>query len=253
MNSDDEKMIGVVGGVGPYAGIDLVRKIFDQTNATLDQQHLPLSLLSVPHKILDRTEFLVGKVDVNPGIAIAEVICALHKQGASVVGIPCNTAHAAPIFEEIVIGIPHEVRLLHMIDEAARYIKECYPAVVNVGILSTTGTFLSNVYPDSLFQHGLKGIQVLKEMQERIIHPAIYNLDYGIKAKSNPVTAQAKKNLQSGIEYLMGQGADAIILGCTEIPLALTGDDYKGLPLIDPTETLARALILETSPDALLK
>ena len=58
-----KKMIGIVGGVGSYAGIDLIKKIYDQTDALCDQDHLPVSMLSVPDKIWDRTDFLLGNSD----------------------------------------------------------------------------------------------------------------------------------------------------------------------------------------------
>jgi len=253
MNRDDKKMIGVVGGIGPYAGIDLVRKILNQTKATCDQDHLPVCMLSVPHSIPDRTEFLLGASEVNPALSISEVICTLHRHGASVIGMPCNTAHAAPIFSEIVSRIPRTVNLIHMINKVGEYIKDRYPATVSAGILSTTGTFISNVYPDCLSQYGLAGIQVSEEIQERHIHPAIYSTDYGIKAWPRSVTAQAKRDLHTGIEYLIGKGVELIILGCTEIPLALTDDQVRGIPLIDANMVLARALILESSPEALLE
>ncbi len=253
MQIDNKKLIGIVGGVGPYAGLDLVRKIFDQTKATCDQEHLPVTMLSIPHSIADRTQFLSGKSNVNPALAISEVIGSLAKQGASVIGIPCNTAHAAPIFSEIIKRKPPEVRLVHLINEVAAYIKERHPSAAKVGILSTTGTLISNVYPDCLSQLDLVGIQVSEEIQERHVHPAIYSPDYGIKACSNPVTEQAKKGLRAGMEYLLEQEVNAIILGCTEIPLALTVDEIQGVPLIDATRILARALILEHFPDALIE
>ena len=71
---EDKIMIGVVGGMGPYAGLDLVQKIFDETNAKTDQDHIPIAMISVPHIIEDRTEFIVGNTDVNPGIAISKII-----------------------------------------------------------------------------------------------------------------------------------------------------------------------------------
>jgi len=54
------KMIGIVGGVGSYAGIDLIKKVYDLTEASSDQDHLPVSMLSVPHKIIDRTKYLLN-------------------------------------------------------------------------------------------------------------------------------------------------------------------------------------------------
>jgi len=253
MNKPDKAMIGIVGGMGPYAGVDLVQKIFDLTKADTDQDHLSVSMLSVPKSIPDRTEFLLSKSEINPALAIADIICSLYKQGATIIGMPCNTAHAEPIFNEIVNKIPTEVNLVHMINEAADFINEKYPSVKNVGILSTTGTFITNVYPKCLSKHGLNGIQVSEEIQNTHINPAIYNLSYGIKAHSNPVNQKAIDSLNKGVKYLIKKDAEVIILGCTEIPLALTQNEINGIPLIDSTKILARALIIESSPDKLLE
>ena len=253
MNKPDKAMIGIVGGMGPYAGVDLVQKIFDLTKADTDQDHLSVSMLSVPKSIPDRTEFLLSKSEINPALAIADIICSLYKQGATIIGMPCNTAHAEPIFNEIVNKIPTEVQLVHMIEKAAEYINEKYPSVKNVGILSTTGTFITNVYPKCLSKHGLNGIQVSEEIQNTHINPAIYNSSYGIKAHSNPVNQKAIDSLNKGVKYLIKKDAEVIILGCTEIPLALTQNEINGIPLIDSTKILARALIIESSPDKLLE
>jgi aspartate racemase len=253
MNKPDKAMIGIIGGMGPYAGVDLVQKIFDLTKADTDQDHLSVSMLSVPKSIPDRTEFLLSKSEINPALAIADIICSLYKQGATIIGMPCNTAHAEPIFNEIVNKIPTEVQLVHMIEKAAEYIIEKYSPVKNVGILSTTGTFISNVYPKCLSKHGLNGIQVSEEIQNTHINPAIYNSSYGIKAHSNPVNQKAIDSLNKGVKYLIKKDAEVIILGCTEIPLALTQNEINGIPLIDATKILARALIMAFSPDKLLE
>ncbi len=245
--------IGIVGGMGPYAGIDIIRKIFDQTRAKSDQDHLPVSMLSIPHRIKDRTEFLLGKTNENPALFISEVICSLHKGGASVIGMPCNTAHAEPIFKEIVKRIPKEVKLLNMINEVALYIKEFHPSFVNIGILSTNGTFKAGIYPHYLSKHGLNAIQVTEEIQVENIHPAIYSKEYGIKSNATFISTEAKKRIKLGIEYLVNRGAQAIILGCTEIPLAFKEEKINNIFLIDPAKILARSLILEFSPSHLLQ
>ena len=74
MQIEKRKMIGVVGGMGPYAGLDLIKKIFDLTKADQDQDHVPLAMISVPHKIEDRTKFLEGQNEKNPGIEIARIV-----------------------------------------------------------------------------------------------------------------------------------------------------------------------------------
>jgi len=66
------QMIGIVGGVGPYAGLDLVRKLFNNTLAGSDQEHLDVVMISMPGSIPERTEYLLGRVKENPGRAIAD-------------------------------------------------------------------------------------------------------------------------------------------------------------------------------------
>jgi aspartate racemase len=235
-------MIGVVGGVGSYAGLDLIRKIYDYTGAGSDQEHLPVSMLSVPHKILDRSKFLLKEINENPGHNIAEIITALYRTGAEIIGIPCNTAHAPEIFETIKGSIPKGCTIVHMIDEVASHIKTNFPQITKVGVLATNGTYLTNIYPITCSKYGIDVIQPSMEMQTSFIHPAIYDRHYGIKAFSNPVTKMAKRHLMLGARYLERMGAEAIVLGCTEIPLAINQSSINSI-VIDSTSVLAKALI----------
>jgi|TARA_B100001971_G_C18203602_1_gene546158 aspartate racemase len=251
MNTDKRTMIGVVGGMGPFAGLDLVKKIFDLTDATSDQDHLPVSLLSMPHAITDRSAFLHGQTKANPGVAISEVIQSLCEQGATIIGMPCNTAHTEPIFNEIKKRIPSDVTIIHMIKKVTEHILSHHSTAKTIGILCTSGTAKTNVYPHFLEKRGLNGIHVDEEIQSSVVDEAIYNESYGIKAQSNPVTEKAKEGLGQAIEQLIDSGAKVIILGCTEIPLAITDNEYNGIPLIDATTVLAKELILASSPTSL--
>jgi len=239
-------MIGVVGGVGSYAGIDLIRKIYSHTEAACDQEHLPVSMLSVPNGIVDRTEFILGKATVNPGIFIAEVISNLRSIGAEVIGIPCNTAHAPVIYDVIAGKVGSSCRLIHMVAEVAEYLRRSHSSIRRVGILGTTGTIRGGVYPRFLSKHGIEVVYPSEDIQNLFVHPAIYDMAYGIKAFSNPITNKAKNDLAMAASFLCRKGVDAIILACTEIPLALTGTTIENIPLIDATEILAKALIYES-------
>jgi len=247
-------MIGIVGGIGPYAAVDLLSKVYDSTIANCDQDHLDTVLLSMPSKIEDRTEYLVGKVKINPAYAIAEVLLKLQDSGATVAGIPCNTAHARNIFNVIQTELKKNkssIKVLHMIEETVLYIKENFPNMTRIGVLSTTGTYNSGIYESTLALNGYEVIQPTFEMVEELIHPAIYHPIYGIKTVSIPIHHQARKNLMQGIAYLKTQGAQSIIMGCTEIPLAITASKINELPTIDPTKILARALIRILDPKKL--
>lgn len=90
-----------------------------------------------------------------------------------------------------------------------------------------------------------------KVLQNDVVNKAIYDLSYGIKAQSNPVTEAAKRELSNAISYLQQEGAEAIVLGCTEIPLAITEKKIGKTPIIDPNLILARALIKKANPGML--
>jgi len=247
-------MIGIVGGIGPYSGIDLLKKVFDNTIANSDQEHLDTALLSLPSSINDRTEYLEGKVKENPAIAIAKVLLKLQDTGVTVAGITCNTAHSKEIFDVILHQLAKSkstIKVLNMIEETVSFISDNHKDITKVGVLSTTGTYKSGVYARSLQAKGFEVVVPTLEMQENLIHPAIYHSTYGIKTISNPVHPQAVKNLHQGILFLKEKGAQAVILGCTEIPLAITEKEVLGIVTIDPTNVLARALIFNTVPDKL--
>jgi aspartate racemase len=90
-----------------------------------------------------------------------------------------------------------------------------------------------------------------EELQREAIHPAIYDPDYGIKACGH-ATDSARQKLMLGVRYLAEVGAQAIVLGCTEIPLVIREKRVAGLVVIDPTLILARALIFAVDPQKLI-
>jgi aspartate racemase len=247
-------MIGIVGGVGPYAGLDLMKKVFDNTLAHCDQDHVDALLFSHSSKIVDRTEYLEGREKDNPAEALSEVLIRLDQAGAIVAGIPCNTAHAAPIFDLILDRLQARgarISLLHMVRETVIFIRAHAGDIGRVGVLSTTGTYHSGVYREALLAEGFEVILPTPEMQDELIHPAIYHRKYGIKTQSTPVDPRAIENLQKGVDYLRHEGAQALIMGCTEIPLVKGELEMDSIRTVDPTEILARALINFAFPDKL--
>lgn len=240
-----KKLIGVVGGVGSYAGIDLIKKIYDNTVVNTDQDHFPVTMLSLPAQTLDRTEYLLGNIDENPGEVISEIICQLSGIGAQVAGIPCNTAHAPEIFNVIKSKIPKSMKLAHMIEEVALHLSHLQ-GIKRVGILSTTGTYVTRIYPSYLAEFGMEAIHPSEQLQNDLVHPAVYDPEYGIKAKSSPIDERARRDLLTAANYLFDQDVDAIVLGCTEIPMAIHEKEINGIPIVDATEVLARALIRES-------
>lgn len=245
--------IGVLGGMGPYAGLDLVKKIFDETVATTDQEHLDVMLLSTP-RVPDRTAFLLGKGGENPAAEILAGLATLEAGGARVVGMPCNTAHAPAILDEVRARLHAEasrLRFLSMIEETAHYLAELRPAPRRVGVMSTTGTMRARLYRTALEARGFQVLEPDETVQAELVQKAIYDPVHGIKAQSNPVTEKARNDVLAAIRHVAARGAEVVLLACTELPLAVTEKEFEGVPLVDPTRVLARALIRETCPEKL--
>jgi aspartate racemase len=239
-------IIGVVAGVGPWAGLDLTRKLLQESVAERDQDYPTIVSISEPSAIADRSEFLRGATKINPAVAITDQLLRLEQMGATVAGIPCNTAHAPAIFDVIRAGLESanaQIALLHMLEEVGHYLREVTPSIRRVGLLATVGTYQSGVYEIVLSSAELIVLNPPTD-QQTIVHDAIYNPNDGIKATGhgNDRTLNA---LESVADSLREMGAEAVILGCTELPLAITTPTFAGLPTIDPTLILARALLRE--------
>ncbi|MFP4491902.1 MAG: aspartate/glutamate racemase family protein, partial [Spirochaetaceae bacterium] len=246
----DEKMILIGGGVGPMAGVELHRKIVEHTATDgTDQDHLEVLHLSRSPIIGDRTDFLAGTQTIDPVEGMLRVFkmasAAFKEEGRSAVaGIPCNTFHAPPIFEPFREGLRAEglqIEILHMLEETAAVLKNTLPRLQKAGLLSTTGTRNSGVYQEIFRKYGI-GILSIPEAQQHELHEAIYHRTWGLKAVSPP-DKKAVERVQLFCRRLAEEGAEAIILGCTELPLAVPEGTYNGIPYIDPVTALARALV----------
>jgi aspartate racemase len=253
---DEAGIIGIVGGIGPYAGLDLNRKILDQTLARRDQDHVNVLMLSWPGHIPDRSAFLIGQSQDDPTVGILRCLRVLERAGASVAGIACNTAHSPRIFNavtKVLRDSESRIAVVNMIYEVAMFLRTNYPAVKNVGVLGTDGTIRANAYAEVLSEEGISTTYPDPDVQHSRVHPAIYDSVYGIKACSEPVTEKARKYvLEAAHHVLEDKGADALVLGCTELPLVVRERQLYGKPVIDPTLILARALIARVAPDKLV-
>lgn len=246
-----KKTIGVVGGVGPYAGLDLVKKIFDHTIAAGDHDHMDVILVS-SSEVPDRSAFLLDPTKENPAGRIVEILKQLEDMGAEVAGIPCNTAHAEQIMKPVLAGMKQggsTLKLIDMIDETIRFLQG--KDYARIGVLATTGTVKARLYSNALRNAGFECLEPSENVQNTIVHEAIYNREKGIKSHSDPVTTWAVKLLRDAAEHLIKKGVDVILLACTEIPLALRENSLNGVPLLDATAILARALIRESAPGKL--
>ncbi|HUV08330.1 MAG TPA: amino acid racemase [Spirochaetia bacterium] len=256
MKNKDRKIIGIVGGMGPFAGLDLNQKIFEYTATRVEQDHLEVYLLSSSSLIPDRTEFLLNPDRIeNPGKAVYRVIEKLSRIGAEIIGIPCNTSHSPRIFNCILENIENNglsVTLLNMIRETHDFLRIAHPGVERVGLLATKGTYFSGVYTHVFASAGEVEVMNPSPSEQETVHACIYDSGFGIKNHPNPLRKEAVDGLAGVARSLIAAGAQAIVMGCTEIPLALRPVSLT-VPRIDTTAILARALIARADPTVLRK
>ncbi|MDR2784660.1 MAG: amino acid racemase [Treponema sp.] len=248
-------LIGVIGGVGPYAGLDFVRNVFYNTRARKDQEHLNTLLVSCPSMIPDRTKYLLDEEPENPSGGLFESAKILYAAGARHAAVVCNTAHSDRIFMpfcDMVKETMPDMVIVSMLRSCADFVKKKYPEIRTLGLLATKGTYKSRVYAEyfkttegfTLFEPEIPG-------QNRI-DEAIYSIDFGIKAHSDPVQVKARNILLYEGFRLLDRGAQGLILGCTELPLAMNPADFYA-PVFNPGLLCARELIRLTAPSALTK
>lgn len=245
--SSKTQTIGILGGMGPQAGFDLATMVTAETRATRDQDHLPVIVWSQPG-IPDRTAWLSDASAPDPAPAMVDGFLALERAGAVVAGMACNTAHTPILFDRVRAELGHagaRIQVLHLIEETVKGIRHAHPDLKKVGILATRGTLTARLYHAALED---AGFAPLSHSDADRLTDAIYSPTSGIKACAHPVTAAARTEVETAVRELASRGAEAIILGCTELPLALPGSHLDGVPLINPGRMLARALIRAVDP-----
>lgn len=246
-------MIGIIGGLGPAAGVDLFHKIIEETIAARDQDHPSVALLSFADQIPDRATYINDPTKPNPVPPLWRVVQHLAQMGAKVAGIPCVTAHVPVIYgvlKEKLAAQGADLNLMSMVEETVSFIRQDLVGVQRVGAISTWTTFRNQLFIKPLEKAGYTVIRQTAEIQDGV-EAAIYDPLFGIKAHSTPVHPQARQNLLKALRHLRAEGAEAVILGCTELPLGVPEPEIEGVRTIDPTRALARAMVRAVAPHRL--
>lgn len=224
-----EKIIGVLGGLGPWATLDLFEKILTLTPAGRDQDHLRLIIDNNP-KIPDRSPAIFGTGE-DPTPALIETARNLERAGADFIVIPCNTAHFFYDAVRRAVSVP----VLHIMDEVAASAGDALPGLRQVGVLATAATVQSRLYHDAFERVGVTVVGPDERGQE-IVNWAIY----GVKA--GRMGPEVTRELATVASVLVTGGAQAIVLGCTELPFVLHDQDVT-VPLLDSNLILASAAV----------
>lgn len=217
----NQTCIGIIGGMGPEASAQFYINLTKRTAAACDADHYHV-IIDSNAKIPDRTAFILDK-GPTPVPALIQSAKRLETAGAQVACIPCITAHN--FYEQIQSAV--SMRVINAVEQVNHHIQQCYPDVKKVGVLCTTGTKKMAIY-----DRYLPNLQLLypnEQDQVQLVMRAIYG-ENGIKSGNTGQEPTAL--LQSAAEQLIAKGAELIIAGCTEIPLALKVH-HLTLPYID--------------------
>lgn len=227
----NDKIIGIIGGMGPEATANLYYNLIKKTKIKKDQDHFRV-IIDSNSKIPDRTEAIL----FNGESPVTEMVSAaknLEKANVDVACITCITAHY--FIDEIQKEVDYKI--LNAIDELNNYIKNEHKGIKKIGILSTSGTVKTEI-----FNKYLQGYDIIypdKKIQENNVMEAIYGVE-GIKNGIND--NRNKELLLSAGESLIDRGAEVLIAGCTEIGLAICDSDFN-VPLLDPMDVIVSKLI----------
>ncbi len=219
---DDRKILGVLG-FSPYATYDFVDKVARLSNAKKDWEHIRV-IIDLNTKIPSRGRCLdLG--EENPSKYIRSSIQGLKNSGARLVAIPCNTAH---YFYDQYTEMA-EIPVLHIIDETCKYILRTHPEIKKIGLLASNNTCKYRLYESFFDQRNL-----------HIIHPKKQDEVAKLieEVKVNGKNSRSTRTAQRLIDEFKEYGAECVILGCTEIPIAIEGSN-NDLILIDSNQILA--------------
>jgi aspartate racemase len=227
----ERPLVGVIGGVGPLATAYFLDKVVRLTRAERDQDHLDMVVLdhaSIP----DRTAFILGISDEDPGPVMAEDARRLEAFGATFLVVPCNTAHNFTDQVESAVSIP----VLSIISETVEAARARVPGLTSIGLLATSGTAASGVYGRALAAMGIECF--LPDVGDQAI---VMSVIYDQVKAGLPGDVVA---LRAVADRLVERGAQVVVLGCTELSVVAEDGDLLADPLfVDSLDVLARRAI----------
>ncbi len=227
------RRIGIIGGMGPAATVDLMQKIIDATPATRDQDHVPMVVWNVP-QIPERVEHIHDATSPSPAPAMRAAAKALAEAGAEAIAIACNTAHFWAADVEDASGLP----LLHIADAAlaalAHRPSHATAQPRRILLLATTGTREAGIYSQ---RAAIAGVAL--ELPDQ---PTQARISQAIAAVKAGRVEAARASLFPVLTEALAGGVDALLLACTELPIVVGGSKFEAQS-VDATAALAEAIV----------
>jgi aspartate racemase len=226
------KRLGVLGGMGPAASAEFLVRLVNQTPAERDQDHIPTIVWSDP-TVPDRSTSLRNGDD-KPLPYLSAGIKGLITAGCDLIVIPCNTAHFW--YDELVRQTSKRTSVIHIVDSVADALRNVNVVNSKIGVMGTQATIELGLYQYKLNKQGWTCIVPSTEEMDTLVQPAIDLV------KANRIS-EAHPMIMTVVNSLIKNGATAIVLGCTEIPLAIRETQQAGIPLINSIDSLVKSVI----------
>jgi len=229
MNKDGVKpLLGVIGGMGADATACFYEKLHCAQAVASEQEYIDVLIYSAT-TTPDRTAFIIGESTESPLSSLVHAACTLENAGATHIAIPCVTAHF--FYNELTASV--NVPVINLLEEIARYVFK--HKFEKVGLLATEGTLQSKLFHSEFEKSGVALITPSDDIQTELTD-IIYRIKQG---KVTPPDA-----IENMVSKLRNAGADAVILGCTELCTCQAIDNT-----IDTLDILVNASLSYCSPD----
>lgn len=223
------KTLGVIGGLGPAATALFMEMVIEMTQAKTDQEHIHMLVDCCP-QVPDRTEYILGRSPQSPAPYIIDMGKNLAKAGAGLIAVTCITS--SYFYSEFEREIP--VPVINMITELKEVLRKA--GIKSAGLMATSGTIASGLFQKAFEESGMRLILPPDELQADVMHVIYENIKAGKPAEMDRFNKVS--------DALRKDGAEVIILGCTELSVVKRNEKLKG-PYLDALEVMARKAVKE--------
>jgi aspartate racemase len=224
------RVVGIIGGMGPEATLDLMRRVLAKTPAHGDQDHIHLIVESNP-KIPSRIAHLIEGTGADPTPELVRIAVNLQRAGAEALAIPCNTAHAYAHSIRRAVSIP----LLDMVQLTVDQIASSR-RVARVGLLASSAVLATELYAKAFAGHGIDVVPPVRQDE-------VMSLIKAVKCGQTGPEVQAAL---ARIALDLANQTDGLLVGCSELSVIAAGITA---PFVDSLDVQAQAIVsFATSP-----
>lgn len=241
------RKLGIIGGVGPMATALFMEYIIEMTDAKTDSEHIDMLIHNCP-QIPDRTQFILGKSTDDPSIKMIEIGKMLEQNGCELIVVPCITANffydkvQASITKPLLDGVEETAAAINSYNEQSNIktnisVNSNSP-IKKVGIMATDGTVTSGLFQKALNKYNIDSVVPSEETQKLVM-----SLIYDDVKGGRPIDDKVLMKIKTVSDELFNNGANLIILGCTELSVIGRAFDLKE-GYVDALRALAQTAVI---------